>query len=56
MTDEQKQMIEDCMNRESKMTSWEQGFIQSLSEQAERGGSISPKQAEILDTIWEQVT
>jgi hypothetical protein len=56
METEVEQLIEDCMNRESKLTQWEANFIQSISEQLKRKPSLSQKQTEILKKIWERVT
>lgn len=48
-------MIEDCEKRESQLTDWEAGFIDSISKQiAVR--PLSAKQAETLERIWERVT
>ena len=55
-TDEYYTMIEDCEKRESRMTEWEQSFIASVSEQLTTRGSLSPKQIELIDRIWERVT
>lgn len=54
--DEHLQMVQDCINRESKLTDWERGFIDSLDAQLTRGNRLSEKQAERLDEIWERVT
>lgn len=54
--DEYVQMIDDCEKRESKLSEWEQSFIDSLSTQVGRGQSLSNKQAEVLERIWERVT
>jgi hypothetical protein len=51
-----EQMIQDCENRESKMSDWEQKFIDSIDAQLGRGSSLSPKQVETLENIWERVT
>jgi hypothetical protein len=48
--------IKDCENRESKMSPWEQEFIQSIREQFDRSGGLSPRQNETLEKIWEKVT
>jgi len=53
---EHEQMIQDCETRESKLTDWERTFIDSISNQIAEGKSLSPKQAETLDKIWERVT
>lgn len=55
-SDEHLTMVEDCENRESKLTDWERGFIDSLRTQLERGRTLSEKQADRLDAIWERVT
>jgi len=49
-------MIEDCEKRESRMTEWEQSFIDSVSKQISSKEYLSPKQVEIIDRIWEKVT
>jgi len=54
--DEHMTMIEDCETRESKLSDWERGFIDSLRSQLERSRPLSPKQVETLDAIWERVT
>jgi hypothetical protein len=54
--DEYQSMISDCENRESRLSEWEQEFIQSLSEQLGTGRTLSIKQIDRLDIIWEKVT
>jgi len=54
--DEHQQMVLDCETRESKLTDWERGFIDSISRQIAEGRRLSEKQAERLDTIWERIT
>jgi hypothetical protein len=49
-------MIEDCEKRQSKLSEWEEGFIQSLREWIEAGKVPTPKQTEKLDNIWDRVT
>lgn len=56
MNDEHATMIEDCEKRESKLSDWERSFIDSISMQLAKGHSLTAKQAEMLDTIWERVT
>lgn len=50
------QLVEDCENREDRMSDWERKFIDSISNQLEKGKTLSPKQIETLDNIWEKVT
>lgn len=54
--DEHQQMVKDCENRESKLTDWERGFIDSISKQLAEGRRLSDNQAARLDEIWERVT
>lgn len=54
--DDHQQMVQDCENRDSKLTDWERGFIDSLGAQLAKGHRLSEKQAERLDDIWERVT
>ncbi len=39
MSDDISQMIEDCEARDTKLSEWEQQFIDSISKQLERGRS-----------------
>lgn len=55
-SNEHLEMIEDCEARESRMTEWEVGFIDSIRNQIENGKRLSTKQEEKLDRIWESVT
>lgn len=50
------QMIDDCEKRESRLTEWERGFIDSVRAQLERERSLSQKQTETLDQIWDRAT
>ena len=54
--DEHQTMVEDCENRESKLTDWERTFVDSLKDQLSRGRALSEKQSDRLDAIWERVT
>jgi hypothetical protein len=56
MNDEYMQLIEDCENREDRLSDWERGFIDSVRRQIEGGGALSEKQAEKLNDVWEQAT
>lgn len=55
-TDEYATMLEDCEKRETRLSAWEAGFIDSLSKQIADGKTPSAKQLEKLDAIWERVT
>lgn len=54
--DEYQTLIDDCEKRESMLTDWERGFIDSLSKQLDRNNRPSPKQIDTLDNIWEKAT
>lgn len=54
--DDTSQMIEDCEERESRLTDWERSFIDSIKEQYSRGRGLSLKQSEALDRIWTKAT
>jgi hypothetical protein len=54
--DEYRRMLEDCEKRESRLTDWERGFVDSLGQQLAAGHRPTPKQIETLDTIWERAT
>lgn len=54
--DENMTMVQDCENRESKLTDWERTFIDSIRRQLESGRGLSEKQRESLDQVWERVT
>ena len=56
MNDEYLQMIEDCEARESRITEWEAGFLDSIKRHLENGRYLSGKQVGILDGIWERAT
>jgi len=53
---EHEQLIEDCEERESKLSDWEREFIDSISRQLAAGRSLTDKQVEKLEAIWERVT
>ena len=45
-------MIEDCINRQSKLSDWELKFIDDIQFK----NSLSEKQSDKLYKIWEKVT
>ncbi len=56
MEDDISTMIEDCVNRESKLGEWEAGFIDSVDSQLREGNSLTQKQQGKLEQIWERIT
>lgn len=55
-SDEYLTMLADCEKRESRLTDWERGFVDSLTRQIEQGRRPTQKQIETLDNIWERAT
>lgn len=53
---DEMQMIRDCMDRESRLSDWERSFIDSVAMQFERIRSLSPRQFETLERIWDRAT
>lgn len=53
---EQMQMVEDCENREGRLSDWERSFIDSIKSQLTAGRTLSKKQSDQLDAIWEKAT
>jgi len=54
--DEISRMIEDCEKRSEKLSDWESGFIDSIDVQLGKGRTLTPKQYDVLERIWEKVT
>lgn len=54
--DELDQLIEDCEARESRLSDWARGFIDSIQRQRAVGRMLTEKQIGALESIWEQVT
>jgi len=49
-------MINDCIEREGKLTDWERGFMDNCSGLIDRDFILSKKQRMRLEEIWERVT
>ena len=54
--DEYRQQIEDCRKRERMLSAWDADFLDSISERLDDSRTLSPKQIEKLDEIWEKAT
>ena len=47
----------EIVNTEGRnLTSWEQSFMESITDQFERSGSLSERQTEILERIYAEKT
>lgn len=55
-TSEYRQLVDDCEARESRLTDWQRGFIDSIRDRLDKGVPLSARQIETLDDIWERVT
>lgn len=49
-------MLDDCEKRESRLSDWERGFVDSLRAWIESGKRPSVRQIETLDNVWEKAT
>ena len=54
--DETIAMINDCQERDEKLTDWELSFIASIDNTTTRGYRLTALQQERLNEIWEKVT
>ena len=54
--DEYVTLLDDCEQREERLSEWERGFVDSLRRQIEQGRRPTPKQIEALDRAWERAT
>lgn len=54
--DEYRTQIEDCRKRERMLSAWDADFLDSISERLDDNRTLSPKQIEKLDEIWEKAT
>ena len=54
--DEYQTLIYDCIKRQEKMNDWEQAFIDSINQRLDKCQSLTTKQIEKLESIWERVT
>lgn len=53
---EHEQMVDDCEKREGRLSDWERGFVDSVGRQLAEGRSLTPKQVDALEQIWERAT
>ena len=50
------QMIDDCEDRESKLSEWDINFLESIRNRVEQGISLTDRQTKVLENIWEKST
>lgn len=49
-------LVDDCIERESRLSDWERSFVDSIADQLGRGRSLTVKQIETLEKVWERAT
>lgn len=49
-------MINDCIERESKLTDWERGFVSTCENMAGKNIMLSKPQRDKLNEIWNRIT
>lgn len=54
--EETLQTIDDCEDRESRLSEWSISFLESIRTRVDNGISLTPKQEETLNNIWEGAT
>lgn len=54
--DDETAMVDDCMARSEKLSDWEQNFIDSVAKRLRGDSSLTERQQETLEKIWEKVT
>lgn len=47
-------LIDEIQRKGKDLTAWEEESIESIAEQWERRGRLTPKQEEILQRIWKE--
>lgn len=55
-TNENMVLVNDCMQRQDRLSNWEQDFLQSIAEQIAKGRALSEKQVNKLNSIWDKAT
>ena len=53
---EHAQMCEDCETREQRLSDYERGFVDSIKAQLAAGRTLTKKQADKLEEIWDRAT
>ncbi len=54
--DEYRTQIADCRKRDSLLSAWDADFLDSIENRLNESRTLSPKQIEKLDEIWEKAT
>ena len=54
--DEYIQQIEDCRKRDKMLCAWDADFLDSIESRLLTGNTLTLKQTNKLDEIWEKAT
>ena len=50
------QQIEDCRRRDNMLSAWDADFLESIEQRINSNNTLTPKQIDKLDEIWEKAT
>jgi hypothetical protein len=56
MNDEISTILDDCKEREERLSDWERTFVDSLKRQLGEGKKLSTKQITTITDIWDRIT
>ena len=51
-----RQQIKDCRKRERMLSAWDADFLDSIEDRLNGNNTLTVKQTEKLDEIWEKAT
>ena len=54
--DEYRQQIEDCRKRDKLLSAWDADFLDSIENRLNENHTLTAKQIDKLDEIWEKAT
>jgi hypothetical protein len=54
--DEYRTLIEDCRKRDHLLSAWDADFLDSIERQLDANRTLTLKQSNKLDEIWEKAT
>lgn len=54
--EEYEQLIEDCENRDSRLSPWAREFLDSIKARIKRWDPLTVNQVDKLNEIWEKAT
>lgn len=54
--EEYEQLIEDCENRDHRLSPWAREFLESIKARIKRWDPLTPGQVDKLNEVWEEAT